>query len=52
MQNPILIMVLAIGTLVVVIVVAFVQLRRHRQSQLKRGEAPGGMAGPEKHELK
>lgn len=37
---------LSLATLVIVLVVAFFQLKRVRQSQEKRGETPGGIAGP------
>ncbi len=39
--------VLSIVTLVIVLVVAFVQLKKVRTSQAKRGETPGGIAGPD-----
>ena len=45
MGSSVLIMALAVGTLAAVVVIAFVQLRKHKESQLNRGEAPGGMAG-------
>lgn len=38
--------VLQIMTFVLVIGVAFVLLKRVRNSQKKRGETPGGIAGP------
>ena len=38
--------VLQIMTFVLVIGVAFVLLKRARNSQKKRGETPGGRAGP------
>ncbi len=47
MENSLLIIVLAVGTLVAVIAIGAVQFMRNRQSQLKRGEKPGGLAGPD-----
>ncbi len=46
MENSLLIIVLAVGTLVVVLFVGSIQLKRIRNSQHKRGEHPGGIAGP------
>lgn len=39
--------ILSIVTLIAVLVIGVVQLRRVRNSQAKRGEHPGGVAGPE-----
>lgn len=39
--------ILSFVTLFIVIGVAFWQLKRVRASQAKRGEHPGGVAGPE-----
>ncbi len=39
--------VLAIGTLLIVVGFALYHLRSHYGSQTKRGEHPGGIAGPE-----
>ena len=38
--------VLSFTTLVIVVVVAVFLLMRSRNSQAKRGETPGGIAGP------
>jgi len=37
---------LSFVTLIIVLGVGFYQLKRVRQSQAKRGETPGGIAGP------
>ena len=37
---------LSLGTLVAVLIVALYLFARVRQSQVKRGEKPGGIAGP------
>lgn len=42
-----LLIVLSLFTLVVVLGIGAFQFRRVRQSQEKRGEHPGGIAGPE-----
>lgn len=47
MENSLLIIVLAVGTLVVVLFVGSIQLKKIRNSQRKRGEHPGGVAGPD-----
>ena len=39
--------ILSLVTLVIIIGLAIFQLRRVRRSQEKRGEHPGGIAGPE-----
>lgn len=39
---------LSLATLIIVLVLAFFQLKRVRASQAKRGETPGGVAGPSK----
>ena len=46
MENFSLPVVLSFVTLLLVIVIAFVMLKRVRNSQKKRGETPGGIAGP------
>ena len=37
---------LSLITLIVVLALGFIQLKRVRSSQAKRGEKPGGIAGP------
>ena len=39
--------VLSLVTLGIVVVLGFVQLAKVRKSQAKRGETPGGIAGPD-----
>lgn len=46
MENSVLIIVLAVATLAIVLIIGFVQFGRNRHSQAKRGEKPGGIAGP------
>ncbi|GAC1337132.1 MAG: hypothetical protein NVSMB18_01460 [Acetobacteraceae bacterium] len=46
MENSSLIITLALATLVIVLVIGIFQFRRVRNSQAKRGETPGGIAGP------
>ena len=46
MDNSILIIVLALATLIIVLGLGFHQFSRIRHSQAKRGEKPGGVAGP------
>jgi hypothetical protein len=46
MENSVLILVLALATLGIVLFLGLHQLGRIRHSQAKRGERPGGVAGP------
>jgi len=46
-ENSLLILVLALATLAIALVVGFYQFGRNRRSQIKRGERPGGVAGPD-----
>ena len=46
MDNSIWVIVLAMVTLAIVLVLGFVQIGKVRHSQAKRGERPGGIAGP------
>ena len=40
-------MILSLVTILIVLGIAVYQLRRVHESQAKRGEAPGGVAGPD-----
>ena len=51
MQNTPLLAALSLVTLIVVLGYGFFHLRKVRRSQAKRGEAPGGMAGPSSTDL-
>ena len=44
-QIPLLVW-LSLFTLIVVLAIGFYQLKRVRNSQARRGETPGGIAGP------
>lgn len=46
MSSQPLLIALSLVTLVIVLGAGILQLRRVRASQARRGEAPGGMAGP------
>ncbi len=48
MENFSLPVILSFVTLAIVLGIGFVQLKRVRNSQAKRGETPGGVAGPTK----
>ena len=48
MQNPSLLIILSLFTIVAVIGILLWQRKRVNDSQAKRGETPGGIAGPDK----